>query len=248
MEAQEYDVALSFAGEDREKALELSRALKIRNLRVFYDGDHQGAMLGKDLYTHLITIYNQRALFTVMLVSRHYASKLWTNHERKAMQARAFRENEEYVLPVRLDDTAVPGLLETTGYVSWPPLGSDQIADLIAGKVTERLGKPRVLSRSGIDVFSRSRGIQRMFDRVNPSPMCLVDHDYEVALRWNHYSFIPLTPEERHHLKFFVRMGFIGPRIWVAEMDSLVRGAEVLRYNYETGLTIASSGKIKPVR
>ncbi len=44
--------------------------------------------------------------------------KLWTNHERQAMQARAFQENQEYILPARFDETPIPGVLPTVGYIS----------------------------------------------------------------------------------------------------------------------------------
>ena len=45
-----------------------------------------------------------------MFLSKYYAAKLWTNLERQASQARAFRENTEYIMPVRLDETVLPGL------------------------------------------------------------------------------------------------------------------------------------------
>jgi hypothetical protein len=59
-------------------------------------------------------VYANRARFTVVFISSHYARKLWTNHERKSAQARAFKERSEYLLPARFDDTDVPGILSTT--------------------------------------------------------------------------------------------------------------------------------------
>jgi len=61
--------------------------------------------------------------------------KLWTTHERKAAQARAFSENCEYILPARFDNTPLPGLTPTVGYVDLKELGSSHFADLIADKV-----------------------------------------------------------------------------------------------------------------
>jgi hypothetical protein len=34
------------------------------------------------------------------------------------MQARAFQEHQEYILPARFDDTPIPGVLPTVGYIS----------------------------------------------------------------------------------------------------------------------------------
>lgn len=70
-----------------------------------------------------------------MFVSRNYAERVWTNHERQAAQARALREsNVEYILPVRLDDTEVPGLLPSTAYVE-SNIGTRAICNLVLEKL-----------------------------------------------------------------------------------------------------------------
>jgi hypothetical protein len=71
-----------------------------------------------NLYDYLSEVYQNKALYTIMFISKHYAGKLWPTHERQAMQARAFQEHQEYVLPARLDDTEIPGVLPTVGYIS----------------------------------------------------------------------------------------------------------------------------------
>src|SRR5678816_4281356 len=100
----QYDVALSFAGEDRNRAAELYETLKAKGVRVFYDQNELANLWGKNLADHLSDLYLNRAKFCVMLISRHYVEKMWTNHERQAAQARAIRENKEYILPIRLGD------------------------------------------------------------------------------------------------------------------------------------------------
>jgi len=74
--------------------------------------------LGKNLYDYLSEIYKEKALYTIMFISKHYAHKLWPNHERQSMQARAFQEHQEYILPARFDDTPIPGVLPTVAYIS----------------------------------------------------------------------------------------------------------------------------------
>jgi hypothetical protein len=101
-------VALSFAGEDREYVEKVAEYLKAKSVRVFYDNYEKPTLWGKDLYTHLQEIYYQEAKYTIMFVSSYYAQKLWTNHERKNAQARAFQENKVYILPARFDDTEIP--------------------------------------------------------------------------------------------------------------------------------------------
>ena len=114
---QEYDVALSFAGEDRKHAKELADFLNKNGYSCFYDDNELANLWGKNLYDYLSSVYQDRARYCVMFLSQHYERKLWTNHERQMAQAKAFKENREYILPVRLDDTEIPGIPPTVGYL-----------------------------------------------------------------------------------------------------------------------------------
>jgi hypothetical protein len=130
-----YEIALSFAGEDRIYANALADALRSRGVKVFYDQYEKATLWGKNLYDYLSDLYQNKAHYCVMFLSQHYASKMWTNQERQAAQARAFKEHEEYILPVRLDDTEIPGILPTVAYLRWPPETSETIADMILAKL-----------------------------------------------------------------------------------------------------------------
>jgi hypothetical protein len=96
-----YDVALSFAGEDREYVDHVAGALVRSGVSVFYDRYEEASLWGKNIYVHLQSVYSEAATFTVMFVSLAYAKKLWTNHERESAQSRAFTERREYILPAR---------------------------------------------------------------------------------------------------------------------------------------------------
>src|SRR5690349_8525080 len=111
MTEAEFDVALSFAGEDRPYVDRVAHELRDRGVKVFYDLFEEADLWGKDLYARLSDVYQRRARFTVMFISAKYAEKLWTNHERRAAQARAFQEAQEYILPARFDETDIPGVL-----------------------------------------------------------------------------------------------------------------------------------------
>lgn len=131
----DFDVALSFAGEDRAYVEEVANVLRAMGLRVFYDKYERVSLWGKDLYTHLREIYFNRARYTVLFISKHYKRKLWSNHERESAQARAFTENKEYILPVRFDNTKIPGILPTTGYLDLKDLPASDLAHLIKQKI-----------------------------------------------------------------------------------------------------------------
>jgi hypothetical protein len=92
-------------------------------------------MWGKNLYDHLRSVYGEKSKYTVMFISEHYKNKNWTNFERETAQARAFADNREYILPVRFDDTQLPGMLDTTAYVSAKELKPEELAELIIEKL-----------------------------------------------------------------------------------------------------------------
>ncbi|MBU3129005.1 toll/interleukin-1 receptor domain-containing protein [Clostridium tagluense] len=131
----DYDVALSFAGEDREYVDKVAEILNAIGLKVFYDKHEQVGLWGKNLYVHLDTIYQNSAQYCVMFISKYYKEKLWTNHEREIAQARSFAQNEEYILPARFDDTVIPGIRNTIGYLDLRIFTPEEFAKLIAKKV-----------------------------------------------------------------------------------------------------------------
>jgi len=131
----QYDVCLSFAGEQRNYVEEVARDLVGRGVRVFYDGYEVANLWGKDLFEHLDYVYSKSARYCVIFVSADYARKVWTTHERKSAQERALIESQDYILPARFDDTELPGLRSTVGYVDLRNFRPSELARLIADKV-----------------------------------------------------------------------------------------------------------------
>lgn len=147
----EYDVAISFAGEQRPEAEAIAACLQRLNIKVFYDGYENANLWGKDLYEHLSDVYQKKARYCLMLVSAAYAAKVWTTHERKSAQARAFSQSAEYILPVRFDETEIPGLLNTVGYLRFQELGIQGICAQLVQKLSgpaESSQKPRATERA----------------------------------------------------------------------------------------------------
>ncbi len=130
-----YDVAISFAGEDRAYADQIAKLLRLQGVRVFYDQYEQATLWGKDLYAHLAHIYREQARYCVMLLSQYYVTKQWTIHERQSAQARAFQQIEEYILPVRLDDTEIPGIHPTIGYLDLRTMSVQQVVEQLLTKL-----------------------------------------------------------------------------------------------------------------
>jgi len=133
----EYDVCLSFAGENRDYVQMVARGLLDRDVRVFYDEDDRTKtkLWGKNLTEHFDRIYREASRFCVMFISEHYARKPWTRHERRSALARALIEEEEYILPARFDDTELAGLPPTVAYLDLTEIAPATLIDHIMRKL-----------------------------------------------------------------------------------------------------------------
>jgi hypothetical protein len=132
---RKYDVALSFAGEDREYVEKVADALRAAGVDVFYDRYEQVNLWGKDLAEHFGLVYGQDARFVVMFSSRHYAAKAWPNHEKSHALATHLKGVGGRILPVRFDETDIPGVPGTIAYLDLRVLTPDRLAELVQKKI-----------------------------------------------------------------------------------------------------------------
>lgn len=131
-----YDVAFSFAGEQRDYVGKVASYIENRsNLRVFYDENEKLEIWGKNLMDYLKLIYEKRANYCVMFISKDYAEKSWPNFERQIIQARSLTE-DGVLLPVRFDNTPIKGEVPTIAYLRIDSMKPEELAELIIGKVT----------------------------------------------------------------------------------------------------------------
>lgn len=135
----EYDLAVSFAGEQRDYVKGVVRGLG-DDLTVFYDEDEKAKLLGENLIDLLTDLYQNKAKYVAMFVSAAYAEKMWTNVERQSAMARAAQQRTAYILPIRMDDTNLPGLLPTVGFLDARVEGLDGVINVFR----EKLGGARV--------------------------------------------------------------------------------------------------------
>lgn len=111
-----YDLAISFAGEQRPLARSVAERLDSAGYSVFFDDFHRAALWGKDLTVALRDIYGFEARWCLVLISQDYLRKPWTNLERQNALSRFMKERGRYLLCLRLDDAELPGLPDVVGY------------------------------------------------------------------------------------------------------------------------------------
>ena len=130
-----WDVALSFAGAQRDYVGQVAAALKARGVRCFYDEDEQARLWGTYLAEELPRIYARESTAVVVFISADYAGRDWTRLERRAAFSRAVAEAGVFVLPARFDDSELPGLLPDVVTVDLRRYTPAQFADLVAAKL-----------------------------------------------------------------------------------------------------------------
>ena len=130
MEGQErtYDVCMSFAGEHRGYVRQVARAMANSQVRVFYDGFVKD-MWGRDLSVYFEEVYYSSSRHCMIFSSREYVTKTWPSFERAHAIARQIKQKGDYILPVTMDGTEVPGLPKTVHYEDARKKSPQEIAE-----------------------------------------------------------------------------------------------------------------------
>jgi subtilisin family serine protease len=135
-------VALSYPGERREYVKDVVfalRDLEIPRDRIFYDRYHQAELAVPNLDTRLQRIYRDESELIVIFISAEYERKDWCGLEWRAIRDIIKRRDDADVMPLRFDDTEVPGLFSIDGYIDLRKNDPERVADLIV----KRLGLNR---------------------------------------------------------------------------------------------------------
>ncbi len=133
----EYDLAVSFAGEDRIFVEAVVEACKLRGFKVFYYHDVVNAWLGKDFLREQRRIYGEGTRYFVPFISKHYLSKPITTDEFRTALSTDVQKFGGYILPLKMDDTKIPAdlLLPSTEYIRVDGKSPEAVADILHERV-----------------------------------------------------------------------------------------------------------------
>lgn len=138
MERQKYDVAVSYASEQRPYVERFVARLQSQKMRVYYDRNAQAKMVGKILDQELHRIYLQESNCCILFLSNAYVEKPVTRYESQIiLSENLFKENFMYIF--KFDDVTLPGLNRNFVYSSAaefpePEAYSNFIYEVIRGK------------------------------------------------------------------------------------------------------------------
>ncbi|MAE77992.1 MAG: hypothetical protein CMJ85_14105 [Planctomycetes bacterium] len=212
----EFDIVVSFAGEDRELVSEIVNKCKDRGYSIFYDEDEVAALWGEDLAEYFADTYENRSRAALMFVSEHYERKPWTTHERRSILLRALNQAPDtklpYMFPIRVDDTNLSGLRTSIGYVDSRKYTTDQIVEFVEKKI----GPPAHQPTTEIDRTPRTAEECGVLLSQRPPA-------------WEYFYTAYLMIEEvesRRQRKRDFECGFFVPGDYVEPADAVLLGGE----------------------
>ena len=188
-EKRHYEVALSFAGEQRSYVESVGANLKELGISVFYDEFEKVRLWGKNLLEEFHEVFTENANRTVMFISKDYVEKAWPEHERRSILSRAIKEKSEYILPVRFDDTPVPGLPDTIRFERAEDHTPKSLAEFIVAKIrnldrgSDELYKslPETSSETGKDSFQENERQSKSHGKDQASHRCSDFKDVKIT-------------------------------------------------------------------
>jgi len=132
-----WDVAVSFAGEDREIVENFKNILNEAGYTVFYDFDVQHQLWGIDLREKLADVYANDAQYMLIFLSNHYPEKDWTNFEFEIGKNARSKRTGTYLLPVLIDDVTVVGVSSNVGHIDLRRCSIEQMANSLIEKIEQ---------------------------------------------------------------------------------------------------------------
>ena len=113
----EFDIGLSFAGEQREYVEQVAEELDYRGIRVYYDAYDHANLWGRDLAKYFKEVFQNRCRYIIVFASKDYAAKMWPTFELENILRKVAESQQDFILPIKFDDTIIPGIPYTMCYL-----------------------------------------------------------------------------------------------------------------------------------
>lgn len=139
--SREWDVAISFAGENRELARHITNELEFLDVSVFFDELYEDNYLGRAWSAEFKRVFAEDSDLVVCLLDEHHQRKIWPTFERDCF---APRVQAGEVIPIILDETAFVGISKDVSgiHFKWDPSDPDwkaKASDEVVMRLIDRI-------------------------------------------------------------------------------------------------------------
>ena len=137
MSSATYDIAVSFAGEQRDYVGQFVEACKARGISVFYDRDITNDWWGKNFIREQRKVYGKNTRYFMPFISTEYLAKPIPQDEFSAAMMTAVNQGDGYVLPVLWGSVQVPiDLMHPhIQYLKADDYSPEQLADAVVQRI-----------------------------------------------------------------------------------------------------------------
>lgn len=128
-----FKIALSYPGERRDFVKQVADRLadRVGRDRVLYDCYYEAEFARPDLDTYLQRLYRDESELIAVFLCADYERKLWCGLEWRIVRTLIMNRQAATIMPLRFDNTEIPGLSPIDGYVWIGGRSPQKIADLI---------------------------------------------------------------------------------------------------------------------
>ncbi|MFC1596600.1 toll/interleukin-1 receptor domain-containing protein [Planctomycetota bacterium] len=128
-----FRIALSFPGEHRAYVKKVAAHLttSVGRERVLYDRYHEAEFARPNLDIYLQELYHRQSELIAVFLCADYERKEWCGLEWRAIRDLIKHRHSSVVMPFRFDNTEIPGLFSTDGYIWIGDRTAKQVAELI---------------------------------------------------------------------------------------------------------------------
>lgn len=134
-----YDIAVSFAGAQRELIEPIVRACQALGVKVFYDKDNTVEFWGRNFIIGMREIYGgTRARYFVPFLSKEYLASAYPMDEFNTAMRRAIEISaDSYILPIVVAEVQMPAelLSPAVGFIRLEDYRVEELAQIIADRV-----------------------------------------------------------------------------------------------------------------
>lgn len=135
MKRYKYDIALSFAGEDRRYVSKIAEVLSLYGVRIFYDEYETVNLFGEELHQYLEKVYAEESRYVAIFSSKAYLKSEWALVELKAILHAINVRNDDLILRIKLDETPIEGISDSIGYLVGKEHEINQLCEIIINKL-----------------------------------------------------------------------------------------------------------------
>ncbi len=142
-----YDIAISFAEEERDIAALLDtvfRLRKFKRIHAFYYPKFKSELLGEDLDQILPVIYEKQARYALIILSDKYLTKDYCKIELAAIKKRRNVQETRYAFVIQKDNTELTEIGFPRGFVYYPwNYDAEDLADTLLEILGQKSPVPR---------------------------------------------------------------------------------------------------------